>query len=52
MSRINRKPGITNAKNKGADRPAHTRSPISAFVICDLDRMIHPYSFSRFNLIL
>ena len=35
------------ANNKGADHPAHSRSPISAFVVRCRDRMILPVYISR-----
>ena len=40
MSNVMRKPVYAICEHKGTDQPAHTRSLISAFVVCCLDSII------------
>ena len=46
-----RKPVLPYANNKGADQPAHSRSLISAFVVCFLDRIIPLVSISEISVL-
>ena len=40
---------MSYANNKGADQPAHPRSLISAFVVCDLDSTISLNSIAEIS---